>query len=39
MEKVTIFLGWTCSDSTWREELDGMLDHDRTSTFNPVVPD
>ena len=39
MEKTTIFLGGTCADSTWREELDGMLDHEKVSTFNPVVPD
>ena len=39
MEKTTIFLGGTCADSTWREELDGMLDHENISTFNPVVPD
>lgn len=39
MEKVTVFLGGTCADSTWRDELDGMLDHERLSTFNPVVPD
>ena len=39
MEKTTIFLGGTCADSTWREELDGMLDHEKISTFNPVVPD
>ena len=39
MKKVTIFLGGTCAKSTWREELEGKLDHERISTFNPVVPD
>ena len=39
MEKVTVFLGGTCAKSTWRDELDGMIDHERLSTFNPVVPD
>ena len=39
MEKVTVFLGGTCADSTWREELEGMLDHERVETFNPVVAD
>ena len=37
MEKVTVFLGGTCADSTWREELETKLDHDKISTFNPVV--
>ena len=39
MEKVTIFLGGTCATSTWRNELEEKLDHERISTFNPVVPD
>lgn len=39
MEKVTVFLGGTCADSTWRDELEQKLDHERISTFNPVVPD
>ena len=39
MEKLTVFLGGTCADSTWREELEGMLDKETISTFNPVVPD
>ena len=38
MEKVNVFLGGTCAKSTWREELEQKLDHDRISTFNPVVP-
>jgi len=39
MEKVTVFLGGTCADSTWREELEQKLDKDKIETFNPVVPD
>ncbi len=39
MEKVTVFLGGTCADSTWRDELEEKLDQERISTFNPVVPD
>ncbi len=39
MEKVKVFLGGTCADSTWREELMEMLDHEKVSAFNPVVPD
>ena len=38
MEKVTVFLGGTCADSTWREELMPML-NDNIDAFNPVVPD
>jgi len=39
MEKVTVFLGGTCADSTWREELEQKLDKEKIETFNPVVPD
>ena len=39
MQKVTVFLGGTCADSTWREELEAKLDKSRVETFNPVVPD
>ena len=39
MEKVTVFLGGTCANSTWREELISKLDPERVETFNPVVPD
>ena len=39
MEKVSVFLGGTCADSTWREELLGKLDQERVDAFNPVVPD
>jgi len=38
MEKVTVFLGGTCADSTWREELIPML-NEGVEAFNPVVPD
>jgi len=31
-----VFLGGTCNESTWRQELIPMLDIDY---FNPVVPD
>ena len=39
MKKVSVFLGGTCANSTWREELQGKLDPERVETFNPVVPD
>ena len=39
MEKVTVFLGGTCADSTWRDELIPMLDSEKVEVFNPVVPD
>ena len=39
MRKVKVFLGGTCADSTWREELLSMLDADKIDAFNPVVPD
>ena len=38
MEKVTVFLGGTCADSTWREELLAKLDPEKVEAFNPVVP-
>ena len=38
MEKVKVFLGGTCADSTWREELCSKLDSEKVETFNPVVP-
>ena len=38
MEKVKIFLGGTCANSTWREELIQKLDTNKIETFNPVVP-
>lgn len=39
MEKVTVFLGGTCADSTWREELMEMVDTSKIDAFNPVVSD
>ena len=38
MEKVTVFLGGTCADSTWRDELKEKLNTERVESFNPVVP-
>ena len=38
MEKVTVFLGGTCADSTWRDELIPMLG-ENIEYYNPVVPD
>lgn len=34
-----IFLGGTCGESTWREELIPELDNLGLEYFNPVVPD
>lgn len=34
---ITVFLGGTCGDSTWRDELLTMLDHDKIDAFNPIV--
>ena len=39
MKKLSIFLGGTCSGSTWREELLKKLNGDTIDAFNPVVPD
>ena len=39
MDKLTVFLGGTCADSTWREELLEKLDTNSIEAFNPVVPD
>ncbi len=36
--QITVFLGGTCNESTWREELMPMLDR-RVDAFNPVVDD
>lgn len=36
--KNSTFLGGTCNESTWREELIAQLD-ERVEFFNPVVPD
>lgn len=35
-DKATVFLGGTCNDSAWREELIPQLS---INYFNPVVPD
>lgn len=37
MEKLKVFLGGTCADFTWREELIPKLE-EHVKTFNPVVP-
>lgn len=36
---VTVFLGGTCNESTWRDELLTMLDDNKVSAFNPFVDD
>lgn len=38
MEKTKVFLGGTCANSTWREELMDKIDTERIDAFNPVVP-
>lgn len=37
MEKLKVFLGGTCSNSTWREELINKLNQEHIETFNPIV--
>lgn len=34
---ITVFLGGTCSGSTWRDELIEMLDIKKVKSFNPIV--
>lgn len=34
-----VFLGGTCNESTWREELIPLLKEANIDFFNPVVPD
>ena len=34
-----IFLGGTCADTTWREELMPILENNHIEYFNPVVKD
>ena len=34
-----VFLGGTCNNSTWREELIPILERNNISYFNPVVKD
>ena len=36
---IRIFLGGTCAETTWREELIEKLDSNKLSWFNPVVDD
>lgn len=36
---VTVFLGGTCNESTWRDELMAKLDPAKVDAFNPVVDD
>ncbi len=37
MKKVSVFLGGTCADSTWRSKLIPMLD-EHVEYFNPQLP-
>lgn len=37
MDKLKIFLGGTCSNSTWRDELVKMLNQEKIEVFNPIV--
>lgn len=39
MEKCNVFLGGTCNETTWRDELIPMLEHYNITYFNPVVND
>lgn len=39
MKKIKLFLGGTCNDSTWRDDLLKMLDDEKVDAFNPVVKD
>jgi hypothetical protein len=34
-----VFLGGTCNDSPWRDEIIPMLEAEEIEYFNPVVPD
>lgn len=36
---ITVFLGGTCNHSTWRDELIAILNPEKVSCYNPVVPD
>lgn len=36
---MNVFLGGTCSGSTWREALLKMLDLEKINCYNPVVPE
>lgn len=37
MKEITLFMGGTCNESTWRDELQKML-YSTVKAFNPVVP-
>lgn len=37
MKKLKIFLGGTCSNSKWREELLNKLNQEKIDAFNPIV--
>lgn len=37
IEKTTVFLGGTCDNSNWREELIKKIDLNKVSVFNPIV--
>lgn len=37
MKKLKIFLGGTCSNSTWREELLNKLNQEKIDAYNPIV--
>jgi len=36
---LTLFLGGTCGDSNWRDDIIPLLEHEKLSYFNPVVSD
>jgi len=36
-KKKQVFLGGSCNESTWRDDLIKLLDEDKVSFFNPVV--
>ena len=38
-KKVTLFMGGTCNESLWRDDLIKLLDDTKVSWFNPVVED
>ena len=38
-DKIKVFLGGTCNDSSWRDEIISKLDRKVVDYFNPVVDD
>jgi len=36
---IKVFLGGTCCESAWRKKLIKLLDNDKISWYDPVVPD